>query len=96
MSFFADSDASGNVSQWGDLFELEYSIAVMLNEGVKAINLSIGYNEMLVAAQNGAENALKDLETYSGAMETFLSKCLDAGYDFLIVKSSGNGLYNGN
>lgn len=96
FSFYADSDDTGNVSQWGDLFELEYSIAVMLNEGVKAINLSIGYNEMLVAAQNGAENALKDLETYSGAMETFLSKCLDAGYDFLIVKSSGNGLYNGN
>lgn len=96
FSFYADSDDTGNVSQWGDLFEIEYSIAVMLNEGVKAINLSIGYDEMLVAAQNGAKNALKDLETYSGAMETFLSKCLDAGYDFLIVKSSGNGLYNGN
>ena len=94
FSFYADSDDTGNVSQWGDLFEIEYSIAVMLNEGVKAINLSIGYDEMLVAAQNGAENALKDLENIQWSHgKRFFPNASDAGYDFLIVKSSGNGLY---
>ena len=78
------------VSRWGSIFEFKYAVALMLNEGVKVINMSFGYPEMQAAAQNGDESALRDLEMYSTAWEDYLSKCLDAGYDFLIVKAAGN------
>lgn len=77
-------------SQWDALFELKYAIALMLNEGIKVINLSISYSELLVAAQHGVKNALTDLEIQSASLEDYLKKCLNAGYDFLIVKCAGN------
>lgn len=79
-----------DVSRWNELFELKYSIALMLNEGVKVINISVNDDEMLVAAQHGVEKALTILSEWSTSYEYFFRKCLDAGYDFLIVKCAGN------
>ncbi len=79
-----------DISRWGDIFEIKYAISYMLGEGVRVINLSVSFEEQLVAAQHGVENAVNRLETYSTSMESFLSKCLNAGYDFLIIKSAGN------
>ena len=90
FSITARATDTASITTWGDLFEIKYCIAAMLNEGVRVINFSISFTEMLVAAQHGVDNAVKDLELTSSLMEKFLSKCLNAGYDFLIVKSSGN------
>lgn len=79
-----------DVSRWDDLFEIKYSIALMLNEGVKAINFSVGDGEMVVAAQHNVEKALTVLDDVSASYEYFLKKCLEAGYDFLIIKCAGN------
>lgn len=79
-----------NENIWNDFFEIKYSIALMLNEGVKVINFSVSESELLVAAQHGVENALTILDELSTSYERFFKKCLDAGYDFLIVKCAGN------
>lgn len=90
FSFESAPTDTEDVSNWDDLFEIKYSIALMLNEGVKVINFSIGDGEMLVAAQHGVEKALTTLKKWSTSYEQFFKKCLGAGYDFLIVKCSGN------
>lgn len=90
FAFASDATDTEDVSRWGDIFEIKYCIAEMLNEGVKVINLSVGFGEQLVAAQHGVESAVEELERYSSSMEDFLAKCIGAGYDFLIVKSAGN------
>lgn len=90
FSFYSSASDTAAISAWSDIFEIKYCIASMLNEGVQVINFSVNFSELLVAAQNGVTNAVEDLKMYSVSMEDFLSKCLDAGYDFLIVKCSGN------
>lgn len=90
FSFCSNPVDTEEVSRWGDIFEIKYAVAIMLNEGVKVINFSIAFNDLLVAAQNGVESALSDLEQYSNSLEKFLKNCLDAGYDFVIVKAAGN------
>lgn len=90
FSFKSASVDTEGVSRWDDLFEIKYSIALMLNEGVKVMNFSVSEDELLVAAQHGVEKALTALEELSISYESFFKKCLDAGYDFLIVKGAGN------
>ena len=93
-SFASESEDHETTGRWGDVFEVKYVTALMLNEGVKVINFSIGWEELLVAAQHGVPTALETLQYASSSYESFLKDCLEAGYDFLIVKSAGNE--NGN
>lgn len=87
-----DGNAEGNtaIASWDSIFEYKYAISLMLNEGVRVINISRGYKEIRRAASKGDVNALEDLSTYSKTMGDFLKACIEAGYDFLIVKSAGN------
>ena len=89
-SYMPASEQSAVMNQWDDLFEAKYAMALMLEKGVKVINLSLGDGEMMVAAQNGAEKALDALDKWSTSYERFFSKCLNQGYDFLLVHSAGN------
>lgn len=87
-----DGNTEGNaaISSWSSIFQMKYAISLMLNEGVRVINISMGYKEMLRAASKGDMNELENLSTYSKTMEDFLKACIEAGYDYLIVKSAGN------
>ena len=89
-SYMSASAESAVMNQWDDLFETKYAMALMLEKGVKVINLSLGDGEMIVAAQNGVEKALDALDKWSTSYEQFFSKCLNQGYDFLLVHSAGN------
>lgn len=79
-----------NYTDYGTVFAFEYCIAEMLNCGVKVINLSMGYEELLIAACNNVPEALAELNHYKETLTTFLKKCLRHGYDFLIVEAAGN------
>lgn len=81
----------GQESQtYASMMQWKYAIALMLEQGVKAINISMGYDCMQFAVQQENEAALKDLEDASSEMSVFLKKAISTGYDFLIVKSAGN------
>lgn len=73
----------------------KYAISLMLGEGVRAINISLGCDSMIYAAQYGDPErkaaALEHLEYYTESMTGFFRRAMDAGYDFLIMKSGGNG-----
>ena len=58
--------------------------------GTKIINMSAGSNELLVGAQNGDTTAYVTLKEYSDGMGTFYRKYIDAGSEFVVVKSAGN------
>lgn len=85
---------TASISCWGDLFEMKYCIAEMLNSGVKIINCSVGRpfedTSLAKAAEDGNTDAQKWLKYYSNSYEKFFEKCLEAGYDFLIIKNVGN------
>lgn len=76
--------------QYSTMMEFKYAIALMLEQGVKVINISLGFEELIFAAQQGNESALASLETYKNSMTKFLKSALEVGYDFLIIKSAGN------
>ena len=68
-----------------------YAMALMFEENVKIINISQGLDDTLVyAAQKGNEAAKERISQYDEMLESFLSSAINAGYDFIIVKSSGN------
>lgn len=73
----------------------KYAISLLLGKGVRAINISLGSDAMIYAAQYGEPErkaaALEHLEYFSESMTGFFRRALDAGYDFLIMKSGGNG-----
>lgn len=68
----------------------KFAIALMLNEGVKIINFSNGYDEMMAGAKLGITSAENDLKEFSEALSKFLTKYIDNGYDFIITKAAGN------
>ncbi len=87
-------DEGGNWHGFLSEIYLKYAIASMLMEGVKAINISLGMETVMYAAEHGtgerkakAQEALAD---YSGAMCRFLKDAISFGYDFLLVKAAGN------
>lgn len=53
------------------MYETKYAISLMLNEGVKIINMSYGDGELLVAAQNGNSIARTELINESSSFEQF-------------------------
>ena len=75
---------------WGSTFAWKYAIALMLNEGVKVINISMGFDTAKEAANNGDAWALEWLEISNASMSDFLLKYIDSGYEFLICKAAGN------
>lgn len=84
-----EADASAEV-QCGTIFNYKCAIAHLLNEGVKVINLSMGINDALVGTQDGDAVWSKFISVNSAALESFLLKYIEAGREFLIVKSAGN------
>ena len=86
----SDEAAETQASRWSDVFEVKYAMSLMLNEGTKVINISMGFSNALKGAQHGDKAYEKFVDTNSILMEDFLKKYIDAGYDFLICKSAGN------
>ena len=72
------------------IMDLKYWNAKMLAKGVKVINISAGNGDLLVAAQNGSLRADYALRQVSESLGKFYRKYIDAGYEFVVVKSSGN------
>lgn len=68
----------------------KYALALMLYDGCKVINLSNGYNGMIVGATHGDEDALEDFYSFRDALTKFLKKFIDNNYSFVIVKAAGN------
>ncbi|OUN99626.1 hypothetical protein B5F98_00135 [Pseudoflavonifractor sp. An44] len=77
-------------ANWSSVFQLKCSLATLLNEGTKVINISMGYGDALRGAQDGDKALQEFLKINSSSMETFLRKYIDAGQEFLICKSAGN------
>lgn len=72
------------------LMMYKYCFAKMISHGVRIINMSVGYYEFHVAAQQGVVDAVEDLESFSDYLSDFLRKYIDNGYEFVIVKGAGN------
>lgn len=75
---------------WSSVFQLKCSLATLLNEETKVINISMGYGDVLSGAQDGDKALQEFVEINSASMATFLRKYIDAGQEFLICKSAGN------
>lgn len=84
-----EADASSD-SHWGDIFMFKVALAKLLNEGVKVINISMGFNSALTGSQSGDPSWSAFTSAGSGALESFLFKYIQAGNEFLIMKSAGN------
>ena len=69
---------------------IKYAIALMLKNGVKAINISMGFEELTFGAQMENARALAELEALSNSLGRFFRSALDCGYDFLLVAAAGN------
>lgn len=82
----------GNTPQYHpvSIMDLKYWNAKMLAKGAKIINISAGNGELLVAAQNNVLRADYALKQISESLGAFYRKYIDAGYEFVIVKSAGN------
>ena len=69
----------------------KYAIALMLEQGVSVINISLGpVKNIAVAAQQGVAEACDIITQFDQSMSAFLKSCISYGYEFLIVKSAGN------
>ncbi|MGN0398981.1 MAG: S8 family serine peptidase [Blautia sp.] len=87
----------GNSDHWNiSLMGMKYAIAALLEKNVKVINISMGWDTLLFAAQqedtkedDRTDAAVNELNQLRDTMEKFLKRCLKK-YDFLIVKSAGN------
>ena len=76
---------------YGSTMEYKYAIALLLEEGVEIINISMGFNDAVVfAAEQGNTIAQEIVTSSDESLSIFLHDALSAGYDFLIVKSAGN------
>ena len=90
FALFSDEYDELGVVSWSSVFSFKYAIALMLGEGVKVINISMGWDEVVEGAAAGDEWALELLQTSSDSLASFLAKYVDAGYEFLICKAAGN------
>ncbi len=75
---------------WGSIFAFKCALAHMLNEDVKVINISMGFNDALIGTQNGNPDAVVFNTVNSRLLESFLLKYIEVGKEFLIVKAAGN------
>ena len=87
----------GNEDDWNcSIMAYKYAIASLLSHKVKVINISMGAETRLFAANMEASGndqrtnkALTDLKKASASLSGFLKRCLKHN-DFLIVKAAGN------
>ena len=87
----------GNEDDWNySIMAYKYAIASLLSHKVKVINISMGSEIRIFAANMEASGndqrtnkALTDLKKASDSLSVFLQKCLKHN-DFLIVKAAGN------
>lgn len=89
-SVLSEEAVTSNDSNWGDIFMFKVALANLLNEGVKVINISMGFNDALTGSQDGNSNWANFTSVNSHTLETFLLKYIQAGNEFLIMKSAGN------
>lgn len=82
--------ASSDEARWGDVFQIKCGLANLLNEGCQVINISMSFDGALTGTQDGDANWQTFTEVNSQALETFLQHYIDAGQEFLLVKSAGN------
>lgn len=80
----------GKTHVFKSMMEDKYCFAKMIANGVKIINISAGMDSLLVAAQHEIPNALADLKSISNGLGEFYRKFIEAGYEYVIVKSAGN------
>lgn len=66
---------------------LYYLIAV---NGCKAINVSIGCDQLTFEASRGGEVAMSNLKEYADELGKFLHSLIDLNYEFVICKAAGN------
>ena len=71
---------------------LAYLIAI---KHCRVINISMANDNVGFAASRGNQNAQKFFAGFNGNLSYFLKKLIDAQYDFLICKASGNSNYAG-
>ena len=89
-SVLSDESTVSDEGQWGSIFQYKCAIAHLLNEGVKVINISMGYNDALMGTQDGDSYWSTFTSVNSKSLESFLLKYIEAGNEFLIVKAAGN------
>lgn len=82
--------SSEEESQWVSIFTYKCAIANLLNEGVRVINISMGWNDALTGTQEGDSYCSAFTSANSKSLESFLLKYIEAGEEFLIIKSAGN------
>ena len=75
---------------WASVFQWKYALALLLGEGTSVINVSRGFRNVTEGAAAGDAGCLEWLDVASGLLSDFLATYIDAGYEFLIVKSAGN------
>ena len=91
-------DRASNTSEFNKLttvFRHKYFFSKMIYHGVKIINISAGFNEMHVAAQQGITNALNELNNIAQSLSIFFQKFINSGFEFVIVDCAGNLNSNG-
>ncbi len=81
------------------LIESQYAISLLLQEGVKAINISMGDNDLALimfhkrrSEGRTSENSaiIKQFENTRNFLSGFIADCINHHYDFLIFNSAGN------
>ena len=90
----SEEAAESDEQVWGNVFTFKYALALLFNEGVSVVNISMSWDTMLVNAQNDVSFWREVLATDSAAMSRFLRKYIDAGKEFLIFKCAGNNSEN--
>lgn len=89
-STLSSEAAASEAGVWGDIFLYKYALSRMLNQGVKVINVSMGFPEVLKGAQDGDSFCRTFLSVNSQSLENFLLKYIRQGQEFLICKAAGN------
>ena len=74
-------------SSW---MEIKYTFAKMISHGVKLLNMSFGFPELSVAAQNNIPKAIEKLNQCIEVIGDYLRKYIDGNHEFVIVKAPGN------
>ncbi|MBO5082423.1 MAG: S8 family serine peptidase [Lachnospiraceae bacterium] len=72
-------------------FEEKYALALLIGNGVRVINSSVGFPEHIVySASQGNQKAINYVTEFSKPIETFLKRLTEREYDFVIVQAAGN------
>ena len=90
----SELDATGGVSI-NCMAGVKVALSTLICNHVKIINMSLGYGDetLVYGASQGNVKAINQITKDAAIATEHLKKLLNAGYDFLIVKSAGN--YNG-